>query len=497
MNNSPMIHLGIVAVSRDCFPSELSKTRRANVVKEYRKLGHEIYECPVMVQNENDVSKALEDIRKNNVDALVIYLGNFGPEGPETMLAQKFGTLTMFCAASEENSTDALNGNRGDAFCGMLNASYNLGLRGIRSYIPEYPVGCPDEVAGMIVPFVTISRIIIGMRKLKIFAFGPRPYNFLACNAPIKPLFELGVEIQENSELDLFEAFNKHANDKRIPKIKKEMEAELCGRNSYPAVMEELAQLELTLTDWMDNNLEASQYAAFANKCWPAFQTQFHCVPCYVNSRMCAKGYPVACETDIYGALSEYMLYLATEAAPTLLDINNTVPHDMYKKSVKPNFKYTNDDLFMGFHCGNTSLCNLASGTGTLGYQIIMKRLMEPDGEPFYSRGALDGTIKAGDITLFRLQSTADAHLKTYIAKGEVLNVDPKSFGGIGVIAIPEMARFYRHVLIEKQFPHHAGVGFADVASIMFETVKLLGIDDIGFNQPKGMLYKTEDPFRG
>ncbi|MCK7478190.1 MAG: hypothetical protein M0C28_12850 [Candidatus Moduliflexus flocculans] len=49
------------------------------------------------------------------------------------------------------------------------------------------------------------------------------------------------------------------------------------------------------------------------------------------------------------------------------------------------------------------------------------------------------------------------------MAEGEVLDIDPKSFGGIGVIGIKEMGRFYRHVLIEKRFPHHTAVAFAPV----------------------------------
>jgi hypothetical protein len=57
------------------------------------------------------------------------------------------------------------------------------------------------------------------------------------------------------------------------------------------------------------------------------------------------------------------------------------------------------------------------------------------------------------------------------------------------------MARFYRHVLIEGRFPHHAGVAFAHAGKELFEVVKALGIDDIGFNQPKGMLYKKENPY--
>ena len=35
MNNTPVMKIGIVAVSRDCFPESLSVTRRQNLVKAY------------------------------------------------------------------------------------------------------------------------------------------------------------------------------------------------------------------------------------------------------------------------------------------------------------------------------------------------------------------------------------------------------------------------------------------------------------------------------
>ena len=150
----------------------------------------------------------------------------------------------------------------------------------------------------------------------------------------------------------------------------------------------------------------------------------------------------------------------------------------------------------MGFHCGNTSICNLKPNTGALKYQLIMKRLMEPDGEPNVSRGTLEGQLKAGDITMFRIQGAAEGHIASYITQGQILDIDPCSFRGIGVLALPEMARFYRHVLIEKHFPHHAGVGFAHVGKTLFEVLKLLGVEDISYNQPTSLPYKTENPFK-
>ena len=487
--NIPVVKLGIVAVSRDCFPATLSEKRREALAECLD--GVNFYNSKVIVENEVDAMNALADLKANEVNALVIFLGNFGPEGPETMLAQKFDGPVMFAAAAEETKDDLFNG-RGDAYCGMLSMSYNLDLRNVSAYIPEYPVGTACEVAEMVKDFEVIARAYIGLKNLKIITFGPRPHDFLACNAPIAPLFNIGVEVQENSELDLFASFKEHENDKRIPEVMKEIEEDLKnGACNFPSVIPQLAQYELTLRDWFEKNLGASKYGAFANKCWPAFQTMFNFVPCYVNSRFASKGVPISCETDIYGALTEYILTCITQEPVTLLDINNTVPIDLYVSNNINDYKL--NDLFMGFHCGNTPVCRLKKGA--LAHQLIMKRLLEPDGEPFMSRGTLEGDIAPSDITFFRLQSSKDGELRSYIAEGEVLDVPSMSFGGIGVFAIKEMQRFYRHVLIQKQFPHHGGVGFKKCGKYLFEFLKLLGVCDISWNQPAGALYKTENPF--
>ena len=258
MNNIPEVKVGIVAVSRDCFPESLSVNRRKALVDAYSKKydARDIYECPVcIVESEIHMVQALEDIRKAGCNALVVYLGNFGPEISETLLAKHFDGPKMFVAAAEESKDNLVQG-RGDAYCGMLNASYNLALRNIKAYIPEYPVGTADECADMIYEFLPIARAVIGLSDLKIISFGPRPLNFLACNAPIKQLYNLGVEIEENSELDLFEAFNKHEGDPRIPDVVADMEKELGEGNKKPEILPKLAQYELTLLDWVEEHRE-------------------------------------------------------------------------------------------------------------------------------------------------------------------------------------------------------------------------------------------------
>ena len=493
MQQIPQIQLGIVAVSRDCFPIDLSAQRKEALMQALTAYGIEVQAMPTIIESYADAQQALTELRCAGCNALVLFLGNFGPEGPETWLAQHFQGPVCVLAAAEE-SIEVLKSARGDAYCGLLNCSYNLGLRGVNAFIPERPVGTAQELAGVIAEeFVPVSRAYLAVKGLKIITFGPRPQDFFACNAPIAPLFRLGVEVEENSELDLLLAFEAHEGDARIDEVVAEMQAELGEGNKMPGILPKLAQYELTLLDWAQAHAAPGERVAFANKCWPAFQPAFGFVPCYVNARLTQKGIPVSCEVDIYGALSEMIGTALTQSSVTLLDINNTVPKAMFDTDIAGRTPYTEDDVFMGFHCGNTPMQRLKEGE--MKYQLIMNRGLENGGEPDITRGTLEGAIAPGSITLFRLQGDANGALRSYVAQGEMLDVDPKSFGGIGVIAIEQMHRFYRHVLVEKRFPHHACVVFGHEGKNLHSLLRMLGICEIDYNHPAGLLYTTENPF--
>ncbi len=494
LTNIPKVKLGLIAVSRDCFIISLSEKRRAAVAEECKKIGVDVYQCMTTVENELDMLKAVEEVNAAGCNALTVFLGNFGPETPETLIAKNFDGPVMYAAAAEESGNDLING-RGDAYCGMLNCSYNLGMRHLKAYIPEYPVGTAEDVAKMIKDFLPIARTLIGLSQLKIITFGPRPQDFFACNAPIKGLYEIGVEIEENSELDLLVSYKAHADDPRIDGLCKEMAEEMGEGKYYPEMSKRMAQLEVTLLDWAEKHKGSRKYVAFADKCWPAFPEAFGFEPCYVNSRLVSRGIPVSCEVDIYGALSEYIGLCITGDAVTLLDINNSVPKDLYQSDIEGKFPYSLTDTFMGFHCGNTPACKLCADRAVK-YQLIQHRLLEPaDSEPDFTRGTLEGDIAASDITFYRLQCNSDGKLCAYVAEGEVLPVKTRSFGGIGIFAIHEMGRFYRHVLVQKRYPHHGAVAFSHCGKAVFEVLKMLGVEDIAYNQPKELPYATENPF--
>ena len=490
IRNIPEVKLGVIAVSRSCFPAALSERRRAALCAAY---GEGVYECPVTVENEIDARRAVEDVKAAGGERALRIPWEFRPRDAgdtHCRLVRRAGHVRCRRRGGRGSARW-----RGDAYCGLLNCSYNLGLRGRAAYIPESPVGTAEELAEELRAFVPIARAILGLRGLKVITFGPRPDDFLACNGPIKALYDLGVAVEENSELDLLVAYNKHAGDPRIGAKVAEMAAELGAENPYAGILPRLAQYELTLLDWAEEHRGAREYVAFANKCWPAFQTEFKFVPCYVNSRLTGMGIPVSCEVDIYGALSEYIGVCVSAAPVTLLDINNTVPQAIYDKAIKGVYPYRLRETFMGFHCGNT--CSALLKNAHMGYQLIMKRDLEPElPEPDITRGTIEGNIKAGDITFFRLQSGADTSLRAYVAQGEVLDVDCESFGSIGAFAIPEMDRFYRHVLIAKRYPHHGAVAFGKHGRALFEVFKYLGISDIAYNQPAALPYPGENPYK-
>ena len=179
----------------------------------------------------------------------------------------------------------------------------------------------------------------------------------------------------------------------------------------------------------------------------------------------------------------------------TLLDINNSVPKDLFEEDIAPKYKKTTLSKIHSWASIAVILAMCKLAKGAIKYQLIQNRLLENGGTPDITRGILEGDIAPGKITFYRLQSNAAGQLRSYIAEGEVLPVATRSFGGIGIFAIPEMGRFYRHVLIEKQYPHHGAVAFGHYGKALFSIFKFLGVEDVAFNQPKTMMYPTGKSF--
>lgn len=495
MKNIPDVKMGIVAGSTDWLPSDIAEADRKKLVEAYKEAygENDIYECPIIItDNEINIKRVLRDIMKAECNALVLYWANYGPESAGTLFAHEFDGPVMMIASAEEG-TEPFVRQRTDGMSGFINACYALKLRQTNVYIPPKPVGTVKQCAEMIHEYVPISRTLIAVKDLKLITFGPRPSSYLASSASNHQLYDIGIEVSEYSELELLDSFKKHAGDKRIEKTVADMETEI-GENKTPDILPALAQYEVTIEDWIRNHKGNRKYVTMTSTCWPAFPVNFGFVPCYVNSRLTAKGTPVACEVDAYGAVSEYIGQCVSNGVVTILNINNNVPDVVYEEKIRDKEfngrTYDSDDLFIGYHCGVTPSCKLTSST--LDYHFVNHQLIGEE----QSKGTIHGTIVDSDVTLLRIQGNRDGQLQAYVVQGQVLPVEIDTYGGRGVVAVHGFGRFFRNVVLEKQFPNHCAVIFGHYGKELMSILKQLGIEDIDYNHPKDVPYKGENIYQ-
>lgn len=496
MKNIPEIKLGIVAGTTDWLPADIAADNRRRLVEKYKATYSEdgIYECSIILNdNEINIKRAMREVAKAECNTLVLYWANYGPESAGTLLAQEFDGPVMMIAAAEEGEEPYVRDRR-DALSGFINACYALRVRNTNVYIPAKPTGTYEQCSKMIHDFIAVARTLIAVRDLKLITIGPRPSSYLAASAPNHLLYDIGVEVSEYSELEVFESFKKHEGDKRIEKTVEGMKEEL-DTITTPEILPSLAQFELTMDDWIRNHKGNRKYVTLTSTCWPAFPVNFGFVPCYVHSRLTAKGYPVACEVDEYGAVSEYIGQCISDDVVTILNINNNIPQELYEKKIKDREfngkKYDIGDLFLGYHCGVTPSCKLQSST--LQYHFVNHQLIGEE----QSKGTIQGDLIPGAVTILRIQGGRDNRLRAYVCQGQILPVEEETYGGKAIIAVPGMERFIRNVVLENQYPNHCAVVFGHYGEQIVAVLKQLGIKEIDYNHPANVPYEGENLFCG
>ncbi len=495
MKNVPDIKIGVIVGTTDWMPQDVAIENRQKLIASFKSVyGEEdLYECPIVItDNEVSIKRAMKDVKKAECDAVAMYYANYGPESAGTLFAQEFEGPIMFFAGAEEGTE--FQRSRKDGMSGFINACYALKLRKTNVYVPCSPVGTMSQCAEMIHEFYIIARTLVAIKDLKVITIGPRPSSYLAASAPNHLLYDIGIELSEYSELELLNSYQKHEGDARIDKVVAEMTEEFGEKgNKYPDVLPKMAQYEVTVEDWIRNHKGNRKYVTMTSTCWPAFPLNFGFVPCYVNSRLTGKGTPVACEVDVFGAVSEYIGQCVSKDIVTILNLNNNVAESVYDAQVKGkqfnDREYNLGDLFMGYHCGVTCSKKLKSCSHEL--HFVNNLLIGEE----QSKGTIQGEIIPGAVTLFRLQGNRDGKLQAYVCQGQVLPVSVDTYGGRAVIAIPEFERFFRNVVLEKQFPNHAAVIFGHYGKELMSFMKQLGIEDVEYNHPKDMPYKNENVF--
>ncbi len=478
---SPDVRLGLVSASRNCFPRELSKRRTESLVA---ACGLELFlpegDCRV-IETKDHAAQAAEQLRAAGCDAAVLFLGNFSPEIEDAFFIKAFRGPVMLMAAAEESAA-SLGSDRGDALCGLLSAAMAVKKRGLSEvYIPQYPLVGAETGAKAIARFERVMKVVKGARKATLGLFGPRPRDFETCNYNVASLASIGMEVEELGFHDLagaVEAAAKTDLSDIVADMKKDMP-------SIPddAFAARLAAYEKAVLEFRD----ALRLSGMTSQCWSEQENRLRHVPCYINARMAARGFPAACENDAYSLAAELLCQYASDQSVTVLDINHSIPADLGDKLLDCRLP----DVVGMFHCGNTDPGRLTAPE--MKHQLIMRRLMEPGQAPDITRGTIEGALAASPITVAQVQGRGDG-LRAYLIQGEFLNLDPKTFGCAGTANLPGFSRFYRHVLLGR-FHHHAAVAFEHCGDILFDALKLLGVEEIFTPLGDVPCYPGENPF--
>lgn len=483
---SPKVKLGLVSASRNCFPRSLSEKRTKALLAECRARKTSVFvpkgECRI-IETKAHAEEAAEQMIAAGCDAAVLYLGNFSPEIEDAAFVKKFPGPVMMIAAEEE-SASSLAADRGDALCGLLSATMAVAKRNHdrRVHIPEDPLVSAETGAERIAEFVKIAKVVKGISNATLGLFGPRPRDFETCNYNVQSLLSIGLEVEEMGFFDLANAVEQAANTS-LSATKKAMAREV-GALAADEFGDRLAAYEKAVASFR----KELKLSGMTSQCWSEQEFKLKHVPCYINARMAARGFPIACENDAYSLTAELMGQYASDGGVTILDINHSIPADLHRSIGK----LPRRDVVGLFHCGNTDPDRLRKPE--LKHQVIMKRLMEPDGDPDITRGTLEGQIAASPITVLQVHGVGDK-LRAYIIEGNFLDLDPKTFGATGTAHVPGFGRFYRHVLLGR-FHHHAAVAFTHCGATLYDAMKLLGIEEIYTPNAEGIPYPGENTFR-
>lgn len=483
---SPEIRLGLVSASRNCFPRALSEERTQRLLAACKKAGL----SPVLPQGRSAIIESREDatdaaaqLNLAGCDAAVLFLGNFSPEIEDAVFVKHFAGPVMIIAAAEE-SRDSLLGKRGDALCGLLSAMLAISKRELDGcvHLPDNPIVDATRGAEEIARFLQIMKVVKGTRNATIGLFGPRPRDFETCNYNIASIQSLGIEIEELGLFDLQNEIAKIRSEANTAKIAAEMKKHVPGVPTGDFV-KRLSDYEQAILNFRDR----LKLSGAATQCWSEQELSLKHVPCFINARMAERGFPIACENDAYSLVAELLAQYASDQSVTILDINHSIPANLHAKLKD----YPVEDLVGMFHCGNTAPSRLKKPE--MKHQVIMKRLMEPEGQPDITRGTIEGQIAASPITVVQVHGQGD-RMRAYIAEGHFLDLDPKTFGCTGTAYIPGFMRFYRNLLLGR-YHHHAAIAFSHCGGILFDAFRLLGLECIDTPLPPPMPYPGENVF--
>ncbi len=457
--------LGVIVGNRGFFPSHLCQEGRETILKVLEEEG---IKAVILSPEETEFGsvESLQDAEKcadlfkrhaDEIDGVLVTLPNFGDERAVANTLRWSGlNVPVLVHAFPDDATRMTVQHRRDSFCGKMSVCNNLRQYGIPFTLTTLHTVDPESESFRqdLRTFVGTCRIVKGVRGARFGMLGARPAAFNTVRYSEKLLERAGISVETLDLSEVFGRINRLSDDDPAVKEKREeIQAYVPTRNVPETSLVKMAKLGVVVQRWMEDN----RLSATAVQCWTAMEEFFGVVPCTIMSMLSNGLLPSACETDIAGVLGMYVLQLASGKPSALVDWNNNYGDDPNKGVI--------------FHCSNLPK-QVFTDIPVMDYQEIIAGTVGKEN----TYGTVVGRIKAEPFTYCRV-STDDLRgvITAYTGEG-VLTDDPlQTFGGYGVVEVPNLQKLLRYIC-ENGFEHHVAINQARVADAVAEAMgKYLG----------------------
>jgi L-fucose isomerase-like protein len=465
IQNPPVF--GVIVGNRGFFPSHLCDSGRKAVLKVLEEEGIKTIALTPddthfgSIESISDAQKCADLFKqhRDEIDGVLITLPNFGDERAiANALRWADLNVPVLVQAFPDDVEKMSIADRRDSFCGKMSACNNLSQYGIKFTLTTMHTIDPesDSFRSDLRRFVSVCRVARGLKNVRVGAIGARPAAFNTVRYSEKLLERSGISVET---IDLSEIFGRalrlKEDDKGLKAKMEEMHAYVKTGNVPNAALVRMARLGSVIDQWMaDNDLVAS-----ALQCWTSMEEFYGVVPCTLMSMMSNKLMPSACETDIAGLIGMYAMVLASGKPSALVDWNNNYSDDPDKGVI--------------FHCSNLPKDIFVDETissediPTMDYQAIIAGTVGKEN----TYGTIVGRVKAMPFTYCRV-STDDfmGNIVAYLGEGDLTNDPLKTFGGVGVVKIPNLQKLLAYIC-ENGFEHHVAINPSQVASAVYEAL--------------------------
>lgn len=451
---------GVIVGNRDFFPDQLCVEGRKLMLKVLEEEGFRAIcldesatKCGA-IENYDEAKKCAELFRKHadEIDGVIVTLPNFGDEKAVANALRMSGlNVPVLVHAFPDAIGSFTVSQRRDSFCGKISVCNNLRQYSIPFTLTDKHTVDPasEEFRRDLHRFAAICRIVRGLRGLRIGSIGARPAAFNTVRFSEKLLEAHGISVEP---VDLSEILGRAerlgADDPRVV-AKLERIKEYVDTSRVPAEpIVKMAKFGVVVDEWMDaNELQSS-----AVQCWSALEEYFGIVPCTLMSMMSNRLMPSACEVDVMGALSMYVLQQASLRPSALVDWNNNYGDDPNKAVI--------------FHCSN--LPKDVFESAHMDYPPILASTLGKEN----TYGVLAGRVKQGVFTYGRV-STDDAAgtVRAYVGEGRLTDDPLDTFGGYGVVEIPRFQSLLNYICANG-FEHHVAINLSATSRAVEEALK-------------------------